>query len=46
MGKQLCLHATSYPEQVQIEQCQLKGRGTNVAPQQEWIFTEVLFTEH
>ncbi|MCI4387664.1 hypothetical protein PGIGA_G00076820 [Pangasianodon gigas] len=40
VGKQLCLHATSYPEQVKIELCQLKGRGTSVAPQQEWIFTE------
>ncbi|KAI5096006.1 polypeptide N-acetylgalactosaminyltransferase 6, partial [Silurus meridionalis] len=40
MGKQLCLHATSFPEQVKIELCHLKGRGTNVAPEQEWILSE------
>ncbi|XP_062871191.1 polypeptide N-acetylgalactosaminyltransferase 6 [Trichomycterus rosablanca] len=40
IGKQLCLHASLYPEQVQIEVCKLKGHGTSVAPQQEWIFTE------
>ncbi|XP_034028239.1 polypeptide N-acetylgalactosaminyltransferase 6 [Thalassophryne amazonica] len=40
IGKQLCLHATLQPEQVKIELCQLKGRGTSVSPQQEWVFTE------
>ncbi|XP_053339294.1 polypeptide N-acetylgalactosaminyltransferase 6 [Clarias gariepinus] len=40
LGKQLCLHATIYPQQVKIELCQLKGRGTNIDPQQEWILTE------
>lgn len=40
IGKQLCLHATPYPEQVKIELCQLVGKGTNLAQQQEWIFTE------
>ncbi|XP_027000358.1 polypeptide N-acetylgalactosaminyltransferase 6 [Tachysurus fulvidraco] len=40
LGKQLCLHATTYPDQVKIEQCQLRGRGTSIAPEQEWIFTE------
>lgn len=40
IGKQLCLHSTMYPDQVKIEPCQLKGRGTSVAPQQEWIFTQ------
>uniref|UniRef100_A0A8C7XIF9 Polypeptide N-acetylgalactosaminyltransferase n=1 Tax=Oryzias sinensis TaxID=183150 RepID=A0A8C7XIF9_9TELE len=40
IGKQLCLQAFDHPEQVRIELCQLKGKGTDVAPQQQWIFTE------
>ncbi|XP_008316376.1 polypeptide N-acetylgalactosaminyltransferase 6 [Cynoglossus semilaevis] len=40
IGKQLCLHATPHPELVKLELCQLKGKGTSLAPQQEWIFTE------
>lgn len=40
IGKQLCLHASSSSEPVKIELCQLKGKGTNVSPQQEWVFTE------
>ncbi|KAI4871770.1 hypothetical protein NFI96_010924 [Prochilodus magdalenae] len=40
IGKQLCLHASPNPQQVRIEMCQLKGRGTRMAPEQEWIFTE------
>ncbi|KAM4610735.1 polypeptide N-acetylgalactosaminyltransferase 6 isoform 1-T2 [Polymixia lowei] len=40
IGKQLCLHAVPQPEQVKIEVCQLKGKGTSLAPQQEWAFTE------
>ncbi|XP_042347387.1 LOW QUALITY PROTEIN: polypeptide N-acetylgalactosaminyltransferase 6 [Plectropomus leopardus] len=40
IGKQLCLHAVPHPEQVKIELCQLKGKGTSLSPQQEWIFTE------
>uniref|UniRef100_A0A8B9JHC6 UDP-N-acetyl-alpha-D-galactosamine:polypeptide N-acetylgalactosaminyltransferase 6 (GalNAc-T6) n=1 Tax=Astyanax mexicanus TaxID=7994 RepID=A0A8B9JHC6_ASTMX len=41
IGKQLCLHASPYPQHVRIELCQLKGRGTRVSPEQEWILTEV-----
>ncbi|XP_058498278.1 polypeptide N-acetylgalactosaminyltransferase 6 [Solea solea] len=40
IGKQLCLHATPYPERVKIELCQRKGKGTSLSPQQEWVFTE------
>ncbi|XP_031139913.1 polypeptide N-acetylgalactosaminyltransferase 6 [Sander lucioperca] len=40
IGKQLCLHATPQPEPVTIKLCQLKGKGTSVAPQQEWVFSE------
>ncbi|XP_030625654.1 polypeptide N-acetylgalactosaminyltransferase 6 [Chanos chanos] len=40
IGKQLCLHAHPEPRPVTIELCQLKGRGTRVAPEQQWIFTE------
>ncbi|XP_029291156.1 polypeptide N-acetylgalactosaminyltransferase 6 [Cottoperca gobio] len=40
IGKQLCLHAIPSPESVKIELCHLKGKGTSVAPQQEWVFTE------
>lgn len=39
IGKQLCLHAKT--DGVTIELCQLKGKGTHVAPEQQWIFTEV-----
>ncbi|XP_047452966.1 polypeptide N-acetylgalactosaminyltransferase 6 [Mugil cephalus] len=38
-GKQLCLQATTQPEPVKIELCQLKGKGTSLSPQQEWVFT-------
>ncbi|XP_048098037.1 polypeptide N-acetylgalactosaminyltransferase 6 [Alosa alosa] len=38
IGKQLCLHAK--PDGVTIELCQFKGRGTQVSPEQHWIFTE------
>ncbi|KAM3872567.1 polypeptide N-acetylgalactosaminyltransferase 6 [Diretmus argenteus] len=40
IGKQLCLHAVPQPEQVKIELCGLKGKGTSLTPQQEWIITE------
>lgn len=40
IGKQLCLHATSHPDPVKLEMCQLKGKGTSISPQQEWVFTE------
>ncbi|XP_036844676.1 polypeptide N-acetylgalactosaminyltransferase 6 [Oncorhynchus mykiss] len=40
IGKQLCLQANPQPDQVKIELCTLKGQGTSVAPQQEWLFTE------
>ncbi|XP_071380956.1 polypeptide N-acetylgalactosaminyltransferase 6 [Centroberyx affinis] len=40
IGKQLCLQAVPQPEQVKIDLCQLKGKGTSLAPQQEWVFTE------
>ncbi|GLD46038.1 polypeptide N-acetylgalactosaminyltransferase 6-like protein [Lates japonicus] len=40
IGKQLCLHATPQPEPVKIQLCQLKGKGTILSPQQEWVFTE------
>ncbi|KAL3064203.1 hypothetical protein OYC64_000480 [Pagothenia borchgrevinki] len=40
IAKQLCLHATPQPEPVKLEQCQRKGKGTSVAPQEEWILTE------
>ncbi|KAG8002702.1 Polypeptide N-acetylgalactosaminyltransferase 6 [Nibea albiflora] len=43
-GKQLCLHATPQPEPVKIELCQLKGKGTSLSPQQEWVFIEVRIT--
>nr|XP_020445202.1 polypeptide N-acetylgalactosaminyltransferase 6-like [Monopterus albus] len=41
IGKELCIHATPHPEPVKLEFCQLKGKGTSVAPQQEWVLTEV-----
>ncbi|KAM9341843.1 polypeptide N-acetylgalactosaminyltransferase 6 isoform 1-T3 [Pholidichthys leucotaenia] len=40
IGKQLCLHASTYQDPVKIEMCQLKGKGTSVAPKQEWVFTD------
>ncbi|CAJ1085272.1 polypeptide N-acetylgalactosaminyltransferase 6-like isoform X1 [Xyrichtys novacula] len=40
IGKQLCLHASSQPEQVKLELCHLKGLGTSLSPQQEWVLTE------
>ncbi|TMS16204.1 Polypeptide N-acetylgalactosaminyltransferase 6 [Larimichthys crocea] len=40
IGKQLCLHATPQPEPVKIDLCQLKGKGTSLSPQQEWVFIE------
>ncbi|XP_051280794.1 polypeptide N-acetylgalactosaminyltransferase 6 [Dicentrarchus labrax] len=40
IGKQLCLHAAPQSEQVKIELCQRKGKGTSLPPQQEWVFTE------
>ncbi|XP_029994606.1 polypeptide N-acetylgalactosaminyltransferase 6 [Sphaeramia orbicularis] len=40
IGKQLCLHATPHPEPIKIELCHLKGKGTAVAPEQEFVFTE------
>ncbi|KAK5863523.1 hypothetical protein PBY51_000550 [Eleginops maclovinus] len=40
IGKQLCLHAMPQPQQLKLELCQRKGKGTSVSPQQEWILTE------
>nr|XP_020503969.1 polypeptide N-acetylgalactosaminyltransferase 6-like [Labrus bergylta]XP_020503970.1 polypeptide N-acetylgalactosaminyltransferase 6-like [Labrus bergylta]XP_020503971.1 polypeptide N-acetylgalactosaminyltransferase 6-like [Labrus bergylta]XP_029135967.1 polypeptide N-acetylgalactosaminyltransferase 6-like [Labrus bergylta] len=40
IGKQLCLHASPYPEQVKIELCKRKGKGTSLSPEQEFMFTE------
>ncbi|KAF7660119.1 hypothetical protein LDENG_00287790 [Lucifuga dentata] len=40
IGKQLCLHAVHPPQQVKLELCERKGKGTSLAPQQEWVFTE------
>ncbi|XP_037629963.1 polypeptide N-acetylgalactosaminyltransferase 6 [Sebastes umbrosus] len=40
IGKQLCLHAAPGTEPVKIELCEKKGKGTSVAPQQEWVLTE------
>ncbi|RVE70495.1 hypothetical protein OJAV_G00065100 [Oryzias javanicus] len=40
IGKQLCLQAFDQPESAKIELCQLKGKGTEVGPQQQWVFTE------
>uniref|UniRef100_A0A8C1H7R4 Polypeptide N-acetylgalactosaminyltransferase n=1 Tax=Cyprinus carpio carpio TaxID=630221 RepID=A0A8C1H7R4_CYPCA len=40
-GNQLCLHASPYPEPVKIELCTLKGKGSSLTPEQEWVFTEV-----
>ncbi|XP_061114409.1 polypeptide N-acetylgalactosaminyltransferase 6 isoform X2 [Conger conger] len=37
IGKQLCLQAMH--EQIIVEMCQLKGRGTAVDPRQQWEFT-------
>ncbi|XP_060930241.1 polypeptide N-acetylgalactosaminyltransferase 6 [Limanda limanda] len=40
IGKELCLHANTQPDPVKIEFCQLKGKGSSLSPQQEWVFTE------
>ncbi|XP_063320314.1 polypeptide N-acetylgalactosaminyltransferase 6 [Pelmatolapia mariae] len=40
IGKQLCLHAAVRSDPVKLELCHLKGKGTSVAPEQEWVFTE------
>lgn len=40
IGKQLCLHANDQPDVVKIQECFLKGKGTALGPQQEWVFTE------
>ncbi|KAL6119710.1 galnt6 [Pungitius sinensis] len=40
IGTQLCLHATTQPEPVLVHVCELKGKGTRLAPLQEWVFTE------
>ncbi|CAL1606123.1 unnamed protein product [Knipowitschia caucasica] len=40
IGKQLCLHANALPDVVKIEECWLKGKGTILGPNQEWVFTE------
>lgn len=42
IGKELCLRATPHPEAVKIEACQRRGMDTGLAPQEEWIFTEVI----
>uniref|UniRef100_A0A672KXK7 Polypeptide N-acetylgalactosaminyltransferase n=1 Tax=Sinocyclocheilus grahami TaxID=75366 RepID=A0A672KXK7_SINGR len=41
IGKQLCLHASPYPEPVKIELCTLEGKGSSLTPEQEWVVTEV-----
>lgn len=41
IGKQLCLQASPYPEPVKIELCTLRGKGSSLTPEQEWVFTEV-----
>lgn len=41
IGKQLCLEASGRGEPVKLEQCQRKGKGTSLAPSQEWTITEV-----
>lgn len=41
IGKQLCLEASGRGAPVKLEQCQRKGKGTSLAPSQEWIITEV-----
>lgn len=38
--KQLCLHATPQGLELKLELCEHKGKGTSVAPQQEWEFTK------
>ncbi|XP_028850556.1 polypeptide N-acetylgalactosaminyltransferase 6 [Denticeps clupeoides] len=40
IGKQLCLRAGPENEAVQMQLCQLKGRGTSVAPEEQWVITE------
>lgn len=41
IGKQLCLEASGRGEPVKLELCQRKGKGTSLAPSQEWMITEV-----
>uniref|UniRef100_A0A4W4GUC2 Polypeptide N-acetylgalactosaminyltransferase n=1 Tax=Electrophorus electricus TaxID=8005 RepID=A0A4W4GUC2_ELEEL len=41
IAKQLCLHARPFPDQVKVELCQLQGRGTSIAPEQEWVWVKV-----
>uniref|UniRef100_UPI0037E8F0D7 polypeptide N-acetylgalactosaminyltransferase 6-like n=1 Tax=Semicossyphus pulcher TaxID=241346 RepID=UPI0037E8F0D7 len=35
-----CLHATPGKVTVFLKRCQLKGKGTTAAPEQQWIFTQ------
>ncbi|XP_012676061.2 polypeptide N-acetylgalactosaminyltransferase 6-like [Clupea harengus] len=42
LGRQLCLHATLHPAPVRVDLCHYTGRGTVVAPQQEWVLTLLL----
>uniref|UniRef100_A0A672L050 Polypeptide N-acetylgalactosaminyltransferase n=1 Tax=Sinocyclocheilus grahami TaxID=75366 RepID=A0A672L050_SINGR len=44
IGKQLCLHASPYPEPVKIELCTLEGKGSSLTPEQEWVVTEILLS--
>ncbi|KAM3618215.1 uncharacterized protein V6R79_017445 [Siganus canaliculatus] len=41
VGTELCLHATPGRAPVSLKYCQLKGRETTTAPEQEWIFTQI-----
>lgn len=41
IGKQLCLQTSKQGDPVKLELCQRKGKGTSLAPTQEWIITEV-----
>ncbi|XP_034552015.1 polypeptide N-acetylgalactosaminyltransferase 6-like [Notolabrus celidotus] len=36
----LCLHATPGRNMASVQRCQLKGKGTEVAPEQMWIYTK------
>uniref|UniRef100_A0AAY4B430 Polypeptide N-acetylgalactosaminyltransferase n=1 Tax=Denticeps clupeoides TaxID=299321 RepID=A0AAY4B430_9TELE len=42
VGWQLCLHATIEPQPVKAETCNYTGKGSVVAPQQEWTLTYLL----
>ncbi|KAL1020934.1 hypothetical protein UPYG_G00006600 [Umbra pygmaea] len=46
IGKQLCLQSNPQPEQVKLELCSLKGLGTSLIPQQEWVFTEEMLLKN